>query len=170
MINSNSLLGAFAGNANSMRRVYPFATILIYSIICALLQRFVAFISNKFFPGFSELNPKIKATWYNKGVSSIHAVTMISLTAFYWIYFSEPLFHFMNSPPSRPNLDTGGFEAFVVYIMMGYILYDTYYEVAESSNPTDTAIILHHVIGFLSHSSTLLSGSRAALFYCMVIF
>lgn len=161
---------ALAANPYSMLRLYPFVTAVIYSVICALMQRFIAVVSNKLIPGFLELNPKIKATWYNKGVSSIHAVTMISLTAYYWIYFFEPSFNFMSSSPSRPNLDTDGFEARVVYIMMGYIMYDTYYEVAESPNPTDTAIILHHVIGFLSHSSTLLSGSRAALFYCMVIY
>lgn len=164
------ILEKLTANVKLASEEYPFVTSVIYSLFCGVLQRIIAVISNKTVPGFRELNPIIRKTWSNKGVSSIHAIIMITLTIYYWIFYSDSSFSCMNSAPSRPDLDTGGFEIFVVYIMMGYIMYDTYYEVVESPNPTDIAIILHHVIGFLSHSSTLISGNRAALFYCMVIY
>lgn len=148
---------------------HQFLISVMYSLLCALTQRMVMLPSFNYINSFSKLDPIIQKCWYNKAVSSIHATIMLILTFYYWIHFYDDSFSFTDSPPSRPNINTNGYEEKVIYIMMGYILYDTYYEIMESSS-TDISIVLHHIIGFASHSSTLISQNKAALFYCMVVY
>ena len=151
-------------------RKFPFLISILYALCCTGFQVVVVNFSKTLIPGFLKLNDKLQKTWYNKAVSSLHAIIMILLTSYYWIYYVDDVDSLLSLPPTKPYSKTGGEEKTIVYIMCGYILYDTYFEIFQSPNPTDIAIILHHIIGFISHLSTLITQNKAALFYCMVVY
>eukprot|EP01040_Poterioochromonas_malhamensis_P003509 gene3509-3750_t len=61
------------------------------------------------------------------------------------------------------------YEAITIDIMMGYLIYDTIYELAM--NPKlDIPTLFHHVIGFVSHYLTRSLDNGSASFYSMMVY
>ena len=85
---------------------------------------------------------------------------MFSSTTCYWFYLN-PSFDILVKTDGKLENQT-------LHIMMGYIIYDTIYELTSSSKQID--ILIHHIIGFLSHLSTIYTQNNSALYYSMFIF
>ncbi len=99
------------------------------------------------------LNKKNKKVWHNKAVSIIHAITMFALVMHYWIG--------VNPSMSMPE-KVGVHEARCLDFMMGYLWYDSLWEIF-SDGQVDT--LGHHILGLISHLSTRLSDNGASGFY-----
>lgn len=53
--------------------------------------------------------------------------------------------------------------------MVGYLVYDFFIEIFTNEK-IDTFIVLHHVIGLLSHLATLMTNDGFCGIYCMLVF
>lgn len=142
--------------------------VLLYSAICYLIQLCFRFFTPILIPSFNELTNRNKVLWYNKGVSTVHAVIMFLLTVYYWL-FINPLqdIHYRNNSNDNTigmlnNTDYDSYEARSLVVMMGYLVYDMIFELT-SGKQLDT--LAHHFLGLLSHSSTVYSKNNAAAYY-----
>lgn len=125
----------------------------IYCIYCFVLHYAVIKLSPVFIRDFKNMNKKNQKVWFNKAVSIIHAITMFLLTMHYWI--------FMNPTLTLPVF-VGEREALCLDIMMGYLWYDSIYEISTGGQ-IDT--LGHHILGLISHMSSRFSNSGALGFY-----
>ena len=129
----------------------PFAvkTALAYAGFCfALHVAFYGIFSSR----LGDLSKGNKMSFYNRGVSTIHAIIMFLLSLYYWLVLN----------PKMVIHDTDPYQTMCLLFMMGYLVYDTVFELSASRQPMTLA---HHVLGAASHSSTLLSCNGAAAFY-----
>ena len=85
---------------------------------------------------------------------------MFSSACYYWFYLN-PTFDILVKTDGKLENQT-------LHIMMGYIIYDTIYELSSPTKQID--ILIHHIIGFLSHLSTIYTQNNSALYYSMFIF
>lgn len=90
----------------------------------------------------------------NRFVSSVHAVTIFSVSAYYWLTINTEL---------SIASEMGSYERLSILIMMGYLVYDTFFELAASGGQLDT--IGHHLMGLLSHATAVYTGNSASAFY-----
>uniref|UniRef100_A0A7S3LZR4 TLC domain-containing protein n=1 Tax=Spumella elongata TaxID=89044 RepID=A0A7S3LZR4_9STRA len=128
---------------------------LPYAGFCfALHALFTGIFSNRI-TSFSKSN---KASFYNRCVSTVHALIMFSLALYYWLFIN----------PTVVIVPMTDYESGCLLLMEGYLLYDTIFELSTGGRNIMT--IGHHVMGFLSHSSSLISYNGAAGFYSMIIF
>lgn len=109
-----------------------------------------------FYAAFSsrlgEFSKGNKMSFYNRGVSTIHAIVMFVLSLYYWL--------FLNPKMVIHDMDT--YQSTCLLLMMGYLIYDTVFELSASRQPMTIA---HHVLGAASHTSSLISYNGAAGFY-----
>lgn len=136
---------------------------LSVSLLWCLILFFLHFcwylFSDNIIPGFSKVSvKKQRRAWYNRGVSTIHACVMFSITAYYWLYVN---------PAMEISAAGHRIEARALDIMMGYLYYDILYE-ALTSRQTDA--LSHHVLGLVSHLSSRLSNNNAAAYYSMLVY
>ena len=123
---------------------------LPYAGFCfALHALFTGIFSNRI-TSFSKSN---KASFYNRCVSTVHALIMFSLALYYWLFVN----------PTVVIVPMTDYESGCLLLMEGYLLYDTIFELSTGGRNIMT--IGHHVMGFLSHSSSLISYNGAAGFY-----
>ena len=130
-----------------------------WCLTCIIIHLGWGFFSGSLIPGFSEIeSKKQKKAWYNRGVSTVHACVMFSMTAYYWLYINPTV-----------QISSAGhkIEAFALDIMMGYLYYDILYELMTSRQPD---ALSHHILGVISHLSSRLSNNKAAAFYSMLVY
>ncbi len=126
-----------------------------YALVCYFVQVLSKVVSKKIIPKFDTLTVKQQEVWFNKTVSTFHAVVMFSRAFYYWtsINLEYQLYEQVSL-----------YEAITIDIMMGYLIYDTIYELAM--NPKlDIPTLFHHVIGFVSHYLTRSLDNGSASFY-----
>jgi hypothetical protein len=98
-----------------------------------------------------KLKPKDRTSFYNRGVSTVHALNMFANALYYWAYHP-----FVISQPMDE------YQARFLLWMVGYLIYDTAFEAMSGSQVLTMG---HHVLGIASHLSSLLSRNGAAGFY-----
>lgn len=128
---------------------------LAYCLFCYLLQFFFEFLVKRV-PD-SVASKDIKYQTANRGVSSVHAVIMFTMTAYYWLKIN----------PEFVYITGGAYENRCLDIMLGYLYYDIVQEIKQTCQ-IDT--LGHHVMGFLSHYCTRFDDCDAAYFYTMVVY
>lgn len=129
-----------------------------YAFLCALVQ-FTSFLFSSFIiPKFPHLSSKHQHVWYNKTVSTFHAIVMFSRAAYYWLHINKQMII---------SEKVSDYEAITIDIMMGYLIYDTIYELSNISQGggLDIPVLLHHGFGFISHFLTRYHNSGASSFY-----
>lgn len=129
-----------------------------WCLVCLSIHLFWGLLSDRLIPGFSKVIRKQQKAWYNRGVSTIHACVMFSITVYYWLYINPDI-----QISSAGNL----LEARALDIMMGYLYYDILYEMLTSRQPD---ALSHHILGVISHLSSRLSNNKAAAFYSMLVY
>lgn len=125
----------------------------IYCMYCFVLHYAVIKLSPVLVYDFKNMTKKNQKVWFNKAVSIVHAVTMFALTMHYWL--------FMNPTLTLPDV-VGAREALCLDIMMGYLWYDSIYEMSTGGQ-VDT--LGHHILGLISHMSSRFTNSGALGFY-----
>lgn len=122
-----------------------------YVIFCGILHTIIVSL---FLPSLKSFSKETQNLFRNKFVSSVHAVIMFSRSVYYWI-------------KQNPNMTylpfISDFEAITIDIMMGYLIYDTLFELQSSK--FDFGALSHHIIGFLSHFMTRMHDNGPAAFY-----
>lgn len=126
-----------------------------YCLFCYSLQAFFGWAVNRISDDVA--SKEIKVQTASRAVSSIHAVIMFSLTAYYWLRIN----------PDVVYIKGGAYENRCIDLMLGYLYYDIVQEIKETCQ-ADT--IAHHVMGFLSHAFTRFDDCDAAYFYTMVVY
>jgi hypothetical protein len=123
---------------------------LPYFLFCCVLHFLLYAIFSSKLPKFSPAN---KASFYNRGVSTFHATLMFCLSVYYWV----------NLNPSG-NIETrvGSYPIKCVWVMCGYLLYDTLFEI--KSGP-QFMTLAHHIFGGASHLTVLMANSRVGGYY-----
>ena len=130
-----------------------------WCLTCLSIHLFWGLLSDRLIPGFSKIKiRKQQKAWYNRGVSTIHACVMFSITAYYWLYIN---------PNVQISFAGNRLEARALDIMMGYLYYDILYEMLTSRQPD---ALSHHILGVISHLSSRLSNNKAAAFYSMLVY
>ena len=123
---------------------------LPYAALC-LVQHIGAYIF--FGSRLKTFSNKDKSAFYNRVVSTSHAIVMFTMSTYYWLYLN-------------PKMEIGqyvdDYQARCVLVMMGYLLYDTVYELTASKQ---IMTLGHHVLGGASHLSVLMSYNGGAGFY-----
>jgi hypothetical protein len=62
---------------------------LTWCLTCVIFHISWYIVSDYVIPGFSDIkNKNQKKMWYNRGVSTIHACVMFSITRYYWVYIN----------------------------------------------------------------------------------
>jgi hypothetical protein len=144
------------------------ATIIIsWTAICFLTYFSSPYLSSIFIPSLStKFSPQQRSVYGNRFTSFLHSIIMSILFLCYWL--SPPLTLSSSSSSVFSTQNTiGSYEYFCMNIMIGYLYYDTLYELfsaffPSSSSPTkenkkrklDPAtlqILLHHLLGIISH-------------------
>lgn len=124
-------------------------TSLAYAGCCFGLHVLLYAIFNSRLKEFSKGN---KMSFYNRGVSTVHAFVMFFLSLYYWLVLN----------PKMIIHDMDAYQTYCLLLMMGYLVYDTMFELSASRQ---AMTIAHHVLGAASHISTLTSYNGAAAFY-----
>ena len=124
-----------------------------YAGICLVLQTIFVFTAPYFIPNFQKMTKANQKTTPNKLISTVHATIMFSRTAYYWTV--------LNRSMEMPSVSIP-YEEFTIHIMMGYLIFDTGYELF---NDRDYTALAHHVLGFTSHFFTLYYNHGSGSFY-----
>ncbi len=134
-------------------RMIDYQLMFGYAALCAVLQTVYAYTAPLFFPGYNKMTPQLQRTGSNKFLSTTHATIMFCRAAYYWVY--------LNPNMVIPNVPTE-YEEFTIHIMIGYLIFDTLY---ESFTDRDSSALIHHVIGFAQHVTTLYYNQGSGSFY-----
>jgi hypothetical protein len=129
-------------------------TVIFYALFCYIVQNLSKFLSSTLIPNFGKLTKQQQQTWFNRTVSTIHAAIMFHRAFHYW-RFENPNFIIPYGVSS--------YEALTIDIMMGYLVYDTFYELRIS--PLDKMILAHHIVGGISHFLTRYLNNGSSGFY-----
>jgi len=96
----------------------------------------------------------------NRGTSSLHASLVYIITVYYW---SCKLSH-------NVCIVTGeGLESLAMGMMLGYLAYDTVYELLCSTR-ADALTVVHHILGGMSFLSTYAYSCQACYRFYMIIY
>jgi hypothetical protein len=124
--------------------------IVPYAGLCCLIH----FASNAIFSSrLKTFKPRDKTAFYNRTVSTFHAIVMFATALYYWIVLN---------PKMEIATSLTEYEGRSVLIMLGYLLYDT---VFEALSGRQIMTLGHHVLGGASHISVIVSDNGAAGFY-----
>lgn len=131
----------------------------VWFLSCIFFHMCWILLSAKVIPGFQKnLRIEEQKAWFNRGVSTIHASVMFTITIYYWLFVN----------PNFQISDAGNIiETYALDIMMGYLYYDILYELLTSQQ---TDALSHHILGLVSHLSTRLSNNTAAAYYSMLVY
>ena len=147
--------------------------ILSWTALCFLTYSISPSLSSFFIPSLSTtFSSQQRSVYGNRFTSFLHSIIMSILFIFYWL---SPASNFSSSSsPSSPLLSTqnaiGSYEYFCMNIMIGYLYYDTLYELISALSPSFSSssstikenkkkkfdpatlqILLHHLLGIISH-------------------
>lgn len=135
-------------------------TSLVYACLCTALHS-CAFIVEEKLPvlGIKQrLSLGQQNSYYNKVVSTAHAIIMFLSSCYYWCWINRDMVI---------GAKCSMYEMRCLRLMVGYLIYDICY---EASNTNQMDILAHHFLGLGSHLSTLISGHGACGFYSMMVF
>lgn len=147
--------------------------ILSWTALCFLIYALSPSLSSFLFPSLSTtLNSQQLSVYGNRFTSFLHSIIMSLLFLAYWLS-PATLSSNNSSSSSSPSLFStkttiGSYEYFCMNIMIGYLYYDTLYEVISSFFPFNSKseikenkkkkfdsatlqILLHHLLGIISH-------------------
>lgn len=111
----------------------------------------------KVFPEIASTSKSIRDQCSNRGAAAMHAVSMFSLTLYYWNYVNPTMEY---SRTVHPYL------GMMIDVMNGYMIYDT---INEISTTGEADVILHHVMGLLTHVvARVINSGMSAYFFGMV--
>ena len=96
---------------------------------------------------------KDMTAFYNRTVSTTHAIVMFSLSLYYWLFLN---------PTMQIGEYVDEYQAKCVLVMLGYLVYDTVFELSASKQ---VMTLGHHILGGASHISVLYSYNGACGFY-----
>lgn len=130
----------------------------LYFILCLVAHVLAPAISRRFIPGFASLPHSVRLSWYNRLISSLHALLMSGLAVHYWGWVN-PDRSFSNNvdPYQRLPLD----------VMTAFLFYDILYELSFSK-AYDT--MMHHLLGLAVHLLTRYYGSGSSMYYLMGVY
>jgi hypothetical protein len=129
-------------------------TVFMWCTLCAFIHSLCKFLTNFRIKKFSM---QLKHQICNKVVSGFHSIVMFSLTFFYWFWIN-PNFQFHS---------TTFIEAVSQDFMLGYLIYDTVFEVTTTK---EYDAIGHHLLGFWSIGCTRVLANASASYYAMLVF
>ncbi len=109
-----------------------------YAVFCSLLFIVVMAITPSKV-GEKSFTKETKLSWYSRAVSIVHAIIMFSRAGYYW--------YFINPSLEVTSIVTN-FQATTMDIMVGYLIYDTCFEVYFGEGGL---ILSHHLAGLVSH-------------------
>lgn len=133
----------------------------VWIVVCAAVHNFFNVYSHKILaPRYASIDEAKKTIWCNRGTSSFHASIMFISTIIYWSCISSPV-GCMYSSKQMAYITTG--------MMIGYLFYDTCFEVFLSPK-TDVMTVIHHVLGSVSFLSSYLYSCDACYPFYMVIY
>ncbi len=127
-----------------------------YSVLCGILHLLASVSSASIIPGFSQMSKENQLAWHNKAVSTIHAMVMFYRAIHYSLHVN---------PSLTVEESVSAYQANTIDIMVGYLFYDTYYEVAFGKSKL---MLGHHVAGLVSHLTTRALSCGPAAFYRLV--
>ena len=130
----------------------------VYFILCLAIHVLAPAISRSFISDFALLPHSVRLSWYNRLVSSLHAVLMSCLAIHYWIWIN-PEHSFANTVNS--------YQRSAMDAMIAFLCYDVLYELYFSKS-YDT--MMHHILGLAVHLLTRYYDSGASMFYLMVVY
>jgi hypothetical protein len=141
-----------------------FQSVILYTGVCGLFHAFWSKYSIYLISNFSFLPTEKQNLWFNKAVSTCHAVLLYSLTVYYWLM--------LNNRFSMGYQHQDCFELLLIDLMIGYLIYDMLYEMYDALNTANlkTDILLHHILGFTAHIVTRFTLNKAAIFYTLIIY
>ena len=134
--------------------------ILLWFTVCSTTHLLFKFKSKDLIHNFDTLNNANKIIWYNKGTASFHAFTLFILTAIYWLNYQDI---------DSLNSFSRSYEIFCVNIMLGYLIYDTIFELFLSTSLSITTL-LHHFLGIVSLSCSIYYSCDICFRLHMIIF
>mmetsp|Transcript_9152 Transcript_9152/g.13795 ORF Transcript_9152/g.13795 Transcript_9152/m.13795 type:complete len:282 (-) Transcript_9152:71-916(-) len=138
----------------------------LWTLVCIAFHFLSPFISALAIPGYtSRLSSSTRVLWQNRSTSLFHSLVMSGLFFIYWA----------NIHSFRVSDDSiGVVESFSMKVMVGYLIYDLVFEVhsfytglirpstskskSKKKGSIDWAsvqIIVHHILGLVSHMSLL---------------
>lgn len=130
-----------------------------WCLSCISIHILWSIFSANMIPRFTKIeSKKQRKAWYNRGVSTIHASVMFTITLYYWIYIN---------PEVQISKAGNRIEARALDMMMGYLYYDIIYELFTTRQAD---ALSHHILGLISHLSSRLSNNKAAAFYSMLVY
>lgn len=131
---------------------------LCYAFLCAILH----FLGSLIFPvvvnGYRKLPKATQFGWDNRAASIVHACVMFTATSYYWSILN---------PSMTREAEVSAHQTFLLDIMMGYMYYDAAVVLATTR---DLEVLLHHVVGWISHISVRLTNSGPIAFYITMIY
>lgn len=126
---------------------------LKYAAACSVLFALAGVLSPLLFSEFRSFTKQNKLAWCNRTVSIFHSIVMFTRACYYWVRVN---------PTFEVPIRIGYFEEATMDIMVGYLLYDTVYELALGDGGL---IIGHHVAGLISHLLGRSTRSGPSAFY-----
>ena len=132
--------------------------VISYSCWMTIVHFVFGAYSNELICGYSNLPPKIRKQWPNRGAALMHAITMFSFAIYYWLF---------KNPDRIIQKEVGDYDGFCLDNMMGYIVYDTFHELATNR---EADVLGHHVMGYISHIMTRYYNSGPGAYFSMMVF
>jgi len=126
--------------------------------------------------GYANLTKFVRHQGYNRGVSTAHAATMFFYAVYYWLALN---------PQRAISASILPYEGHCIDIMIGYLIYDTAFEMYMGGEPSSSSkkeegvskrkvknldTLAHHVLGLVSHITARATDSGAASFYLMAVY
>jgi hypothetical protein len=105
------------------RDVSTIQTAFVWFAVCCINHLICDFYSALLIPSFANsLSSDQRKSWTNRSSSTLHATVMSILFCYYWLVVYD------SSSISR---GIGDFEYMAMYIMCGYLVYDSIYEISS---------------------------------------
>ena len=135
--------------------------IATYFCICWGFYVFFATMSTILIPPIKKLHPRIIQDWWGHATAMIHASIMSLVAINYWLNVRTDWFVI---PETISVYERTGID-----IMTGYMIYDTIVETVLVRK-INILVLVHHVLGLVSHLCTLYFNSGISAHYTMVVY
>lgn len=132
---------------------------IVWCLCCGIIRYLSSKVSKFSVPKFNTLSLANQRDWYSRSASTVHAIVMISMMLYYWIWIN---------PKQEITEFVTYHQALALDIMNGYLIYDSIVDLFYSNSSFD--MLGHHVLGYLSHSSSRYSNNGAAGYYSMLVY
>jgi hypothetical protein len=130
-----------------------------YLLVCFVIHFLSPAISIRYVPHFqAKIVHAQRLSWYNRIVSSLHALVMSSLAIYYWLFINDRKIMYS---------DIGDYASSCADLMIGYLIYDIVYEIMFTK---DYDTLLHHLLGLVVHLLTRYTNSGISMYYLMIVY